>query len=82
MRSAQIKNNIVVNFAEVSKFDDQFIAPLNSVIGSIWNGTSFSHTTDETIPSNVTMRQARLALAAIGLTEAQIDAFFVTAATL
>lgn len=34
------------------------------------------------VPQTVTVHQARLALAAIGLTDAQIDAIFVTAATL
>jgi hypothetical protein len=42
MRAAQIDaNNIVINYAEVEAFSAEFIDPLNSVIGSFWNGTSF-----------------------------------------
>lgn len=42
MRAAQLdENNIVINYAEVNGFGGQFIDPLNSVLGSFWNGTSF-----------------------------------------
>ena len=44
MRAAQLDvNNYVINFAEVGGFTGQFIDPMNSVIGSFWNGTSFNN---------------------------------------
>jgi hypothetical protein len=45
MRSAQLdSNNTVINFAEVVAFDGvQFVIPLDSIVGSIWNGASFEH---------------------------------------
>lgn len=42
MRAAMLDaNSFVINYAEVSGFDNQFIDPLNSVLGAFWNGTSF-----------------------------------------
>jgi hypothetical protein len=37
MRAAQLENNVVINFAEVAGFDDQFVDPQDSVIGSIFD---------------------------------------------
>lgn len=48
--------------------------------GDKWTGTAWNQATQT--PQTATIRQVRLALAAIGLTDAQIDAIFVTAATL
>jgi hypothetical protein len=44
MRAAQLdENNVVINFAEVGGFDGvEFVDPLDSVIGSIWSGQSFT----------------------------------------
>lgn len=44
MRAAQLnENSIVVNFVEVAGFDGvHFVEPLDSVIGSIWNGQIFT----------------------------------------
>jgi hypothetical protein len=43
MRAAQISNNTVINYAEVVAFDDvQFIDPTGSVMGSTWNGATFT----------------------------------------
>lgn len=42
MRAAQLDaNNVVINYAEVGGFDVSFIAPMNSVMGSFWNGSTF-----------------------------------------
>lgn len=44
MRAAEInENSIVINYAEVTGFGGQFIDPLNSVLGSFWNGVSFEN---------------------------------------
>lgn len=44
MRAAMLNlENFVINYAEVSGFDDRFIDPLDSVIGSYWNGISFDN---------------------------------------
>lgn len=45
MRAAQLDaNNTVINYAEVSGFDGvQFIDPLDSVIGSTWDGSAYVH---------------------------------------
>lgn len=44
MRAAQLDaNNYVINYAEVSGYSYPYIDPLNSVIGSYWNGTSFDN---------------------------------------
>ena len=70
MRAAQIdKNNVVINYAEVNSFGGEFIAPLDSVIGSTWNGTIFSAppTPSILVPKFVTMRQGRTALLNAGL---------------
>lgn len=51
MRAAQLdKNDIVINYAEVSAFDGQFIDPLNSVLGAVWNGSTFVNPTPPTPP--------------------------------
>jgi hypothetical protein len=52
MRAAQLDaNNVVINFAEVGGFDGvQFIDPLDSVMGSVWNGSSFTHPQPEPVP--------------------------------
>lgn len=51
MRAAQLdSNNYVINFAEVTGFGGQFIDPLNSVIGSFWDGTSFTNPVPPTPP--------------------------------
>ena len=66
MRAAQLdSNNYVINYAEVSGFGGSFIDPLNSVIGSHWNGTSFDNTPPDTGP---TKEQQRAAI------QAEIDA--------
>ena len=69
MRSAQIENNIVVNFAEVNGFDHQFIDPLDSVIGSVWDGVGFLHPAPlaPVVPESVSPRQIRQALTAANL---------------
>jgi len=42
MRAAMIdENSIVINYVEVNGFGNKFINPLDSVIGSYWNGESF-----------------------------------------
>lgn len=42
MRAAQLDaNSIVINYAQVTGFNDEFIDPLNSVMGSYWDGTNF-----------------------------------------
>jgi hypothetical protein len=44
MRAAQIENGVVVNFAEVRGFDgNAFVDPIDSVIGSTWDGHAFTH---------------------------------------
>lgn len=44
MRAAQLdSNDYVINFAEVTGFGGSFIDPLDSVIGSFWNGMSFEN---------------------------------------
>jgi hypothetical protein len=44
MRAAQLdKDNVVINFAEVGGFDGGFTDPLDAVIGSLWNGSAFTH---------------------------------------
>lgn len=44
MRAAQLdENSIVINYAEVAGFTEQFIDPLDSVLGAFWNGTSFEN---------------------------------------
>ena len=42
MRAAQLKDNVVINYAEVEAFNDEFIDPLDSVLGSTWNGATFT----------------------------------------
>lgn len=52
MRAAQIdSNSIVINYAEVSAFGGNFIAPLNSVLGAFWNGTNFVNPVPPTPPA-------------------------------
>jgi hypothetical protein len=42
MRAAQIEYGVVINFAEVNGFDGhQLIDPLDSVLGSTWDGEKF-----------------------------------------
>lgn len=42
MRAAQLDSeSYVINYAEVEGLDLQFVDPLDSVIGSFWNGTAF-----------------------------------------
>lgn len=42
MRAAQLdQNETVINFAEVNSFTSEFVDPLDSVIGSTWDGTEF-----------------------------------------
>lgn len=44
MRAAQLdENSTVINYAEVGGFGGQFIDPLNSVMGSFWNGSAFEN---------------------------------------
>ncbi len=43
MRAAQIKNGIVVNYAEVVAFGGEFVNPGNSVLGATWNGGIFTN---------------------------------------
>lgn len=64
MRAAQLKDNVVINFAEVGGFDGAFIDPHDSVIGSIWNGVTFSHPAPPapTVPVRVPMLNAHLVL--------------------
>lgn len=69
MRAAQLENNVVVNYVLVGGFDGvEFVDPLDSVIGSTWNGTSFTPPAPvpTPVPASVTMRQARLALLSAG----------------
>lgn len=68
MRAAQIKNGVVVNYAEVELFDSDFIDPLDSVIGSRWDGVSFTPPPQKapTIPDRIPRLNARLALLNIG----------------
>lgn len=44
MRAAQIKDGVVVNFAEVAGFSAEFIEPHDAVIGSVWDGAQFAAT--------------------------------------
>ncbi len=42
MRAAQInEHGVVINYAEVGGFHGTFLDPLDSVIGSTWNGEAF-----------------------------------------
>lgn len=69
MRSAQLDiSNTVINFAEVAAYGGPFIAPLDATIGSVWNGSTFSHPAPVvTIPQVVTRFQALAALQKAGL---------------
>ncbi len=44
MRAAQLDSgNYVINYAEVENYFGPYIDPLDSVIGSYWNGTAFEN---------------------------------------
>lgn len=55
MRAAHIENNVVVNYVEAGGFDDIFIDPLDSVIGSTWDGEKFT----APAPTPITRDQAK-----------------------
>lgn len=42
MRAAVISSGVVVNYAEVGAFTATYVAPGSSVIGSTWDGNSFT----------------------------------------
>lgn len=77
MRSAQIKDGVVVNYAEVGGFDGtQFIDPMDSVIGSTWDGTSFTHPLPPApvVPNQVSRRQGLQAIfLEHGMTQDQLE---------
>ena len=64
MRSAQIKDSVVINFAEIDAFNSEFIDPKDAQIGAVWNGAQFFNPLPPapSVPQTVTMRQAQLAL--------------------
>lgn len=76
MRAAQLdSNNSVINFAEVGGFDEsQFVNPLDSVIGSVWDGDSFTDPIPHapTIPESVAMWQARSVMIEDGILDAVV----------
>lgn len=79
-RFAVIQAGVVVNVVEAGSADDlpdlQLVpATADAVKGAAWNGASFTPpATVASVPSSVTMRQARLALLAAGLLGAVEDA--------
>jgi hypothetical protein len=51
MRAAEIDStNTVINFVDVPAFGGNFLPPLNAVIGSVWNGTTFINPTAPPVP--------------------------------
>lgn len=65
MRAAQIdQSGAVINFAEVEGYSASFIDPQNSVVGSVWNGTSFTNPAPvpSPIPEVISPRQFRQSL--------------------
>lgn len=51
MRAAEINSDsIVINYVEVSGFGGSYIDPLDSVMGSFWNGSSFVNPVAPTPP--------------------------------
>lgn len=59
MRAAQIKGGVVVNFAEVAGFNDEFVDPQDAVIGSVVDGGTFTAPMP-TVADYVTAVQAKL----------------------
>lgn len=59
MRAAQLDaTSTVVNFAEVQAFDGvRFIAPLDAVLGSVWDGAAFSHPAPPAVSPDEIARQ-------------------------
>ena len=78
MRAAEIKDGVVINFAEVEEFFGDFIDPLDSVLGSTWDGVAFTAPEPVAyVPQEVSMAQAQEALYDAGLldsVDAAIDA--------
>jgi|SRR6516225_1705429 hypothetical protein len=69
MRAAHIdENNVVINYVLVDGFSSTFIDPMDSAIGSTWNGTSFVPPT----PIPLTRDQLKAAR------QAKVDASIVT----
>lgn len=64
MRSAQIENGVVINFAEVAGFVGEFIDPLDAQLGAAWDGSNFKNPPlpEPVVPQTVSPRQIRMAL--------------------
>lgn len=55
MRAAHIKDDgTVINYVEVNEFSHEFVDPVGSVLGSIWDGSAFN---PPHIPPTVRTRQ-------------------------
>lgn len=75
MRAAQLKNSIVVNYAEVDHYFDEYVDPMDSVIGSTYSNGKFKNPKKEKkeVPQFISSRQGLQQLRIDGITSKMIE---------